>query len=75
MKNRNTDNEIISTSVKLTFLSMSVNVNVNVLNSNQKYCQASCDGNVSSRTVICHMSFIRMKNLSPDIDFIKNNAS
>jgi len=73
MKNRNTDNGIISTSVKLTFLSMSVNVNV--LNSNQKYCQASCDGNVSSRTVICHMSFIRMKNLSPDIDFIKNNAS
>ena len=54
----------------------------NVLNSNQKYCQACCDGNGSSRTndhcyhMSCyHMSFIRMKNLSPDIDFIKNNAS
>ena len=49
----------------------------NVLTSNQKYFQPSCDGNGSSRTydyVIRHMSFIRMKNLSPNIDFIKKQC-
>ena len=51
----------------------------NVLISNQKYSQPYLPVMVMGVaepmiTVICHMSFIRMKNLSPDIDFIKNNA-